>query len=113
MAMGLDDGRGPRAASRGAVLEIRLLDGDLAASEREEVAALDLHLLAVGRRAREDPLRHTAVAGHEMAGAAEMRVGKDLEHAGKRLAHLIAPRVARPTDFFAGGRLEDAVVRHE
>src|SRR5205809_6078890 len=40
-----------------AILEVRALHGDLAVPEREEVAPVDLDLLAVGRGTREGPLR--------------------------------------------------------
>src|SRR5438045_9736195 len=59
-------GAGPRRAGacrlRRAVLEVRVLDGDLALLEREHVAAVDFDLLAVDGGAREDPLRGAAVA---------------------------------------------------
>ena len=48
-----------------------------------------------------------------MAGTPEVRIRKDLEHAGERLAHLLASGVARTADFLARSRLEHAVVGHE
>src|SRR6266705_1818732 len=96
--------------SRGAVLEVRVLDGDLAVPEHEDVAAVDLDLLAVDRRAGEDPLRHAAVARHEVARVGEIGIGEDLEHLGERLAYALAALVARAADLPTGRRLEDAVV---
>src|SRR5206468_324639 len=98
---------------RRTVLEVRVLDGDLAALEREHVAAVDFDLLAVGRRAREDPLREAAVAGHEVARVAEVGIREDLEDLREGLAHALASLVARAAGFLARGRLEDAVVGHE
>src|SRR2546429_334837 len=101
------------AGSRGAVLEVRALDGDLAALDREEAAAVDLDLFAIGRRAREDPLRHAAVARHEVVRVTEFGIREDLEHPGERRTHTLASPVARAADFRARGALEDAVVGHE
>src|SRR5437762_8060040 len=80
-------------ASGRAGLEVRALDGDLPVPEREDVAAVDLDLLATGRRAGEDPLRHAAVARNEMACVAESGVREYRKHPGERLAHALAPGV--------------------
>src|SRR5256884_8932278 len=74
------------AGSRGAVLEVRALDRDLAVLEREDVAAVHLDLLAVGGRAPEDPLRDAAVAGDEVARGREGGVRERPEHPRERLA---------------------------
>src|SRR5438445_429465 len=60
-----------------------------------------------------DPLRHAAVARHEVMRVTEFGVRKDLEHPGERLTHTLASPVARAADFRARGALEDAVVGHE
>src|SRR5712691_10621282 len=86
------------SASRGSVLEVR---------------ALDLELLAVDRRAGEDPLGHSAVAGHEVACVTKRRVREDREHSGERLAHTLAPRVARAAGLRTRAGFEDAVIGHE
>src|SRR5690242_2259162 len=101
------------SASGDPVLEVRVLLDDLVAGKREDVAAVDLDLLALGRGAAEHPLREATVARDEVARLAEVRVGEHLEHAREGLAHALAAFVARPTHRLAGGRLEDTVVGHE
>src|SRR4029077_19029543 len=83
----------PAVTSRGASLEVRALEGDLAASEREQIAAVDLDLPAVGAGAPEDPLRDAAVAGHHVAHVVEADVGKRAEDPRERRAHALAAHV--------------------
>src|SRR5262249_56527305 len=62
------------AVSSRAGLEVRALEGDLAAREGEEVAAVDLELGAVGPGASEHPFRDAALTRHEVSGLVEARV---------------------------------------
>src|SRR2546429_9968230 len=101
------------AGSRGAVFEVRALDRDLAVLEREDVAAVDLDLLAIGGRAGEGPLRHAAVARDEMARSNERCVRENLEHPYEHIAHTLAPRVPRASAFSARVAPEHLVVCHE
>src|SRR5260370_37335398 len=57
-------------ASAGARLQERALARDLAAREREEIAAVHLDAPPVGGGPGEAPLRHRAIARHHVAGAA-------------------------------------------
>ncbi len=98
---------------RSAVLEVRALDRDLAVPEREEIAAVDLDLLAIGRRAREGPLRDAAIARHEMPGMIERDVRDGGEDPREGLAHALAALVACTAHVRARGTLEDAIVSHE
>src|SRR5215467_4607647 len=63
-----------KLTSRTASLEIRALDGDPAVAEREQIAAVDLDLSAVGAGASEDPLRDAAGAGDHVAHVDEANV---------------------------------------
>src|SRR5262249_26012167 len=101
------------ACSCEAILEVRVLLHDLVATEREDVAGVDLDLLALGSSAGEPPLPQPTIAGDEMARLAEIRVREHLEDLCEGLAHALAALVARAADFLARGRLEHAVVGHE
>ena len=57
-----------RAALFESILPIRVLDGDIAVSEGEEIAAVHLHARAVCVRPGERPFRHASIAGDEMPG---------------------------------------------
>src|SRR5439155_18243014 len=76
------------------ILEVGVLDGDLAVLEREDVAAGDLDLLAVRGCAREEPLGDATVACDEVAGLVEVGIGEELEDLGEGIAHSFAPLVA-------------------
>src|SRR5207245_6455290 len=58
-------------ASAGARLQERALARDLAAREREEIAAVHLDAPPVGGGPGEAPLRNRAIARHHVAGAVE------------------------------------------
>src|SRR5262249_29719949 len=90
-------------------LQVRALDGDLAAFEREEIAAVDLDLLAVGRRASERPLRDAAIARHEMPRVVEPDVRDCGEEPREGVAHGHTSLVPCAADVGPGSRLEDAL----
>src|SRR5206468_5723246 len=88
------DVRADDTPSGGSVLEVRVLVHDLPVAEREQIAAVDLRAGPVGARAGEHPLRHPAVAAHEVLRVTEMRVRPDAEHTRDRLSHALATLVA-------------------
>src|SRR5215472_15445407 len=101
------------AASSRARLEVRALQGDLAAREGEEVAAVDLELGAVGPGASEHPLRDAALTRHEVSGLVEARVWEGREHFPEGITHPLAAGVPRPARLGSCRALEDAIVGHE
>src|SRR5215813_12367607 len=101
------------AVSSRAGLEVRALEGDLAAREGEEVAAVDLELGAVGPGASEHPFRDATLTRHEVSGLVEARVREGREHSREGFAHPVAAGVPRPTRLGPRRALEDAIVGHE
>src|SRR5262249_21467932 len=77
----LPGGEGSVRGLASPALEVGVLHRDLVAPEGEDVAARDLHLLAVGGGGGEEPLREPTVARDEVPRVAEVDVGEPLEHA--------------------------------
>src|SRR5215469_1660225 len=101
------------AVSSRAGLEVRALEGDLAAREGEEVAAVDLELGAVGPGASKHPFRDAALTRHEVSGLVEARIREDRKHSREGVAHPLAAGVPRPARVGSRCALEDAIVGHE
>src|SRR5262249_15588247 len=109
----LPGGSGSGEGLAGPALEVRVLHRDLVAPESEDVAARDLHLLAVGGGAGEEPLREPTVARHEVSRVAEVHVGEARDPASNALAHTILPDEALAPGARPRRELEYAVVGHE